>query len=619
MAESSNQLRVHLDHLIKRESLRYTSLSVVNDDRTKTSIKSDDHSVRYEDIMRLDGWFSRIRKPDFQRETNAWTPEDCVEFLDSVVQGRIIPSIILWHSPENGYVYVLDGAHRLSVIRAWMSDDWGNNAGDYYERRDKRLIDEAAKTIRDLVKIKLGSFEDFRKAAEELDRRVEEGEAPKQIMDPKSFSQAQFYIRVVRSLSTLYVQWEQGGYEIAEQSFLRINQGGQALNKWEATLIEYRNSSYARAIMSIANGGESGHYWPQPKKGENISEALVKAVEKFRDKTAGIHERLFVPPFKVPINVLSVPLMVTPPFFQKHKHLLEIIPLISFRQIAAGEEDQIKIMKRDFEASPEVIIQNSEEMLTKLEEGLDHFISPTSNSKSLALVPLFYWYNERGQHVRGLLYGFIYWMLTGSREDIKERKIAFSTYRGKFEDSLFRLKADIAGLQVGGGAGLKGVKRTSKFFNQLTELLANNPTFDVGSDELYTAVFELLNEFKHTAKSKSKSKKSRAFSKTDKSQINIRSLWENAIRCHICGGVVDLHYGGLQYDHVTDYAKIGVTDPDNGEPTHPFCNNFKRIIQKNQKDGKCKLPGFNTSPDEAFSKDAQLSLNLFWGDDDFPE
>ncbi|GAG74828.1 unnamed protein product, partial [marine sediment metagenome] len=220
MAKNGSSLKVHLDHFIARQSLRYIQPNSITDEDRVAPISSErDRNIRYEDITRDDGWFTRIRKPDFQRETNAWTPEDCVDFLDSVVNGRIIPSIILWQSQENGLVYVLDGAHRLSVIRAWIVDDWGDKAGNYYERRDKNLVGKAADSVRDLVNLKVGFFDAFRKAADEMDRLIQQGEAPKKEMDPRRFEQAQFYNDVVRGLRTLYVQWEQGGYETAEGSF----------------------------------------------------------------------------------------------------------------------------------------------------------------------------------------------------------------------------------------------------------------------------------------------------------------------------------------------------------------------------------------------------------------
>ena len=48
-----------------------------------------------------------LRKPDFQRETNHWTPEQIATFVASFLDGEVIPSLILWKSPM--YIFVIDG------------------------------------------------------------------------------------------------------------------------------------------------------------------------------------------------------------------------------------------------------------------------------------------------------------------------------------------------------------------------------------------------------------------------------------------------------------------------------------------------------------------------------
>ncbi|MFN8458497.1 MAG: DUF262 domain-containing protein [Anaerolineae bacterium] len=345
MAKFTGEIRVHLDHLILRQSIRYVpKKESVNTQRSSMVLSRDsDRGLRYDDIRR-DEWFSLVRKPDFQRETNAWTPKDCLVFLESVVTGRIIPSIILWRNEENNFIYVLDGAHRLSVLRAWMIDDWGDKAGEFYSRRDEYLIKDGAEKTRELVRQEIGLFYEFQKSWNKHNEIVKQGRAPKQEMLPRQFMQAAFYSDVVGSHRTLSVQWEQGDYKSAEQSFLRINRSGQALDPWEATLIEYRQSSYARSIMSIANGGESGHYWPDlPDESKVNNSPLVEMVNSFTDKASRIYKILFVPPFRLPITNLNVPLMVAPAYFQKHKYLLEVIPLLVDREIAPSEDQQIKI------------------------------------------------------------------------------------------------------------------------------------------------------------------------------------------------------------------------------------------------------------------------------------
>jgi len=622
MKGSSEVLRVHLDHFIRRQSIRYllSNKDEIIAVKTVGIVGQEDRALRYDDIRR-DEWFKIIRKPDFQRETNAWTPEDCFEFLDSVFNGRIIPSIILWHNQENGSIYVLDGAHRLSVIRAWMKNDWGDKAGDYYSRMDEELIKEAARKTRELVQQKIGLFQDLHQVFQEYTELVQQGQAPKQVMTPPRFAQATFYNRVVGGLQTLSVQWERGNYDSAEQSFLRINRRGQPLDPWEATLIEYRTSSYARSINCIANGGEAGHYWPEPTDVESIDEQLTDTVKSFSDKAAYIHKCLFVPPFKLPVASLNAPLMVAPAYFQKHKYLFEVIPLIVYKEIASAEDDQIRYMKKDAKLPAPTIIRNADAILSSMKDGLEHLISPTHSSKSLSVVPLFYWYNQKGQYARGLLYGFIYWLLAGSDEDITNRKLVLSANRDRFEYLWFHLKSEIATLQERGGAGLKATTRTANFLQAFLQLLHDRPDLHADSSELRAKVIDILREYANITERGPKVKTSRSFSTKDKSLINIREMFEGSVRCHICGGVVNLQYGGVQYDHTEDYALSGCTDPETGKPSHPFCNRHKIQIQACRVgQEKSILPPFSTGASAGVEEKTdikQLSFE-FWGDADYP-
>ena len=65
-----------------------------------------------------------LRKPDFQRETSNWSPEQVTDLVATFVGGDLIPAIILWRSGP--HVFVIDGAHRLSAIIAWLHDDYGD-------------------------------------------------------------------------------------------------------------------------------------------------------------------------------------------------------------------------------------------------------------------------------------------------------------------------------------------------------------------------------------------------------------------------------------------------------------------------------------------------------------
>ncbi|MEH2463120.1 hypothetical protein [Nostoc sp.] len=45
--------------------------------------------------------------------------------MKTFIEGDLIPVISLWRSP-GGYLFVIDGSHRLSALAAWVNDDYGD-------------------------------------------------------------------------------------------------------------------------------------------------------------------------------------------------------------------------------------------------------------------------------------------------------------------------------------------------------------------------------------------------------------------------------------------------------------------------------------------------------------
>jgi len=109
--------KVNLDALIAREDFEVTA-------GVNTGKKKDTLSI--EDLKNDSFFLSGLRKPDFQRETNEWDPDKIAQFVESFVHGDLIPAIILWRSTISGFIFVIDGAHRLSSLIAWMNDDFGD-------------------------------------------------------------------------------------------------------------------------------------------------------------------------------------------------------------------------------------------------------------------------------------------------------------------------------------------------------------------------------------------------------------------------------------------------------------------------------------------------------------
>ncbi len=143
--------KVNLDALIPREDF-----DILAD---KVDIQnSNQPSVSVRDIKDL-FFIKKIRKPDFQRETNEWDSEKILDFIKSFVDGELIPAIIFWQAP-NGQIFVIDGSHRLSALISWVNDDYGDGkcSQEFYTYNIPEEQKIIARETRKLIDEKIGSF-----------------------------------------------------------------------------------------------------------------------------------------------------------------------------------------------------------------------------------------------------------------------------------------------------------------------------------------------------------------------------------------------------------------------------------------------------------------------------
>ena len=484
-----------------------------------------------------------------------------------------------------------------------MIDDWGDKAGDFYEKNENlQEIQAAAQSTRVLVKERIGLFSEFEAAHMEWKGIARKGGAPRLLMPPREFEMAMFHSDMVDSSRTLHAQWEDGDYEAAEESFLAINRQGEPLDDVEQLLIEYRNGSLSRVIMSVASAGASGHFWPEPPDEQQLPQAVREKLEGFNDRCSALHNLLFVPPFDAKILDINVPFVVAPGHFRPHQHLIELLPLL-VEGGAVGGERLPQLLAKDSAADAEEIIFNADELLTLLERKLGHLGGKNTGSLSLSLVPLIYWYNRKANFVRGLFYSWCHWLLSGDETQIRERMIAVSAIRGELEDVLIRYKDDIAEVQHRSGAGLKSLSAVGELLQKLVEtLLAERGSSVADRDEKIGRLFG------GKSAPRSRGGNGRKFSKGSRIEINVRELLNSAIKCEICGGVVDLKQG-LQYDHKREHAKGGLSVAENGRPTHPFCNLFRgRIAELRSGATIIRLPSF---VDAAAASKPYQQLKLF--------
>jgi uncharacterized protein YbjQ (UPF0145 family) len=265
---------VNLDALIPREDF------AVDDSATNSG------SVKEITIVHLEGFVfgPDLRKPDFQRETIQWTPQKVLELIRAFVDSDLIPAVILWRSGR--YVFVIDGAHRLSALLAWIKNDYGDGMASqaYFGGNipeDQRKI---AKRTRDLIKKHIGSYSDYAEA------RKNPAVASDQMQD-----------RLTNlGSNAIIAQWvPKTDAKSAEDSFFKINQAATPIDATERRILKARRSPSAIAARTITHGGTGHRYWisfDKPKR--ELIEQLGRE----------IYHALYDPPISsTPLTTLDVP------------------------------------------------------------------------------------------------------------------------------------------------------------------------------------------------------------------------------------------------------------------------------------------------------------------------
>lgn len=576
--------KVYLDHLVQRESLRYRR----SEEEVGPYPLDKQATLRLSDLT-SDQRGKYLRKPDFQRATWAWTPEECVSLLESIINSQVIPSIIMWTSPQNGYDYILDGGHRVSVVLAWLKDDWGERYAteNIDDEEQLGIIQRANRQARQSVKMKIGDIQTYKLAEEEMTRVVKDGKSPREELDDVTFRKGLFYQSLLKGDVSFHVLWVRGDYKTAEQSFLKINKSGRQLSDWETTLVENRNSSFARSVMSISSGSTAPHYWP-----EDAPNGLSQTVEEITESVKYLQNVLFQPQYHIPINRLQQPFMVAS-IPDRPRYIAE---LLTVTEGYRGQEPETqKLLKKDPDADPEQIITDGWHIIHKAVDIFEHLHGPSNQSKSLALVPALYFYNDAGRYVRSLLYGFIYWMFMGTEAEILDRKRFFTIYRAAFEQIIRINKSEIISvISRKTGSGPEVTVQTARFYHDVLMLLIKHDG-DTDAGQFVNEYEFLMSGTVRQDPSRTTSLRSRSFTEPQKSAALLSRILDQPIRCDICGGMIDPQ-GSIQHDHIIPYSQGGLTTPSNQSVTHPFCNHQRASIEGYiNKSYGMQLPRFSDS------------------------
>ena len=532
--------KVNLDALIKREDMFVEG--------GKESKRGND-DFRISDLEQRAFFFHSLRKPDFQRETSDWTPEKIYEFIQSFVDGDLIPAIIMWNA--GSFNFVIDGAHRISALMAWVLDDYGDGilSKPFFDGAEENIIKFHKKT-KALVDSNVGSYQQFVNSLQS------------QNSDKKT-------VETALRLATLNIklQWVEGNAETAETSFFKINESATPINETEKRLLKSRKKPNSIAARAIIHAGAGHKYW----RGFQDEPRL-----KIEETAKEINELLFTPKLVTPIKTLDVPIAGKGYSAQT---LELIMNMVNFSNSIKLEDPSKKKKSID----PELEIPDDQDgsetlkYLLNTKRGLSNITGNASSS--LGLHPAIYFYSAQGRYQ---VTAFMAILELIKDYETRRQLVKFTKVRGTFEAFLWKYKSIVNQSQVHYGSGIKGYRQLAKLFDFIIVQFIDGK----GEQEIINAldINEEYKFFKPELRELDPQHR-KDFSTESKSEVFIRSAISTGLHCTICNGYI--HMNSTQVDHKTDKKYGGVGNADNGQITHPYCNSIKDVLIKD---------GFITTP-----------------------
>lgn len=505
---------VNLDALISREDFEVIE--------TNFRASSFNQNVSVKDLERGEFFYAGLRKPDFQRETSDWGDDQLCEFIQSFIDGDLIPAVILWNSGP--YNFVIDGAHRLGALIAWINDDYGD--GPISQQFFNNEIDEEQRDIanktREKIKNTIKPYSDYKKATADPNN-------PDRDMLEKALSLGR---------TSIQLQWVNGGADKAEQSFFKINQKASKISDTEIELLQSRRKAFAIASRAIIRAGAGHQYWSK------FAPSIMQEVESIAKEINGL---IFQPKISGAVRTLDLPLVKKHNSPQTNSFIFDLV-----KKCNGVPKNTSKIVE-DIDGKLTVqYLKNVRKFLRRIN---------SSHASSLGLHPLVYFYNKRGNHIYSTILAWV--DIVADIEKTPQTLKSFGIIRQDLERFLFKYKHFISGINAKYGSGTKSHKHIYKVMSLIISLLRRK--------ELESEIVEqVLGEYGFLTKVDDVKVTSARFSTDVKSQIYIQETLPKTNTCTLCKGFI--HQNSISFDHVVRKQDGGIGSVQNGALMHPYCN-----------------------------------------------
>jgi hypothetical protein len=501
---------VNLDALIRRQDLE------VIDRSSSASTTPKDMTIPVSELAVGKLHYLLLRKPSFQRETDDWSIDHVVTLLKSFRDGHLIPAVILWRG-DTGYTFVIDGAHRLSALIAWVNNDYGAGAisSAFYRdipKRQKMIADECKK----IVAQEIGTYAELSQALNLPNPTAEQ-------------------LRYAANLASPIVsQTVLGDATTAVTSFLAINQRAVEIHPTERYMIEHMNKPNVIAARALVRSARGHQYW-------NKFEPVIR--ESIEKKARAIYNAIYEPEDAEPTSDIDLQPAGQAYTANGLRIAVDLVNLTNdVKDIAEQDDKDGRTTERYIEKTWAVV----------------RYVGGTDPA-CLNLHPAVYFWAQTGNHQPTTFLAvasFVQEMV------MRDELIAFTMIRAAFEEFLVTntaIRMSILGRYGGWKKSLTPVKR---MFRVLFDgLRSGTPVDEIEREILKSHADGTTIELVAIG--------SPSWRET-KSALRRKASLEAAIRCPICKArMVNIHASD---DHIQKRSQGGASSLSNAQLTHHFCN-----------------------------------------------
>lgn len=496
-------------------------------------------------IAHLDGHYfaADLRKPDFQRETVHWTPAKVVDLVRSFVDADLIPAVILWRAGR--YIFVIDGAHRLSALLAWIVDDYGDRkrsldfSGGFITDEQRRV----ATRTRDLIQKTVGTYAEYQAFRNNRDA---------------ASTQMQKRLSILAD-NALVAQWvaatDAGS---AQESFFKINQQGTPIDPTERRLLKSRDSASAIAARAITHAGSGHKYWGKfPAENQRLIENYSKE----------LYHSMYDPPIQEGVvTTLDVPVA---------GRGYNALPFI-FDLVNQSNDVKVADTTKKGDVKDALPPDTNGDLTVTFLKGVQRRVNRITGdqAQSLGLHPVVYFYTRSGAFQPATLLATSTFV-----EGLALRRMLakFCAHRREFEEFLVARKEATSLLFHKFGSGDRSIPWVTRYYDKVLRGLMDGK----GSAEIQAAFaldpdFAFLTVPRPSGARPESTKQKRSFNSGTKNAAFFAGALPNGTRCTICGALV--HRNAVQIDHIVARRDLGGADASNAQISHPYCNSIKEQL-----------------------------------------